>query len=415
MDVKQQNQLRTFFLDPDLSITIYLKSYIAQLQQRHVGFNRFGDDAALCLNISGAPKTGKTLILRKFFPALLREDEMFGVGRAAEARVWHVDTTDFDRRNGATGFLCSLLDALISLAAKDNIPEVAHFQMGSRAYSTVIADLKSFISQLPRQRPTFILLDEVQNFFLLEKEVAGADGVVRRVLDEGEVIQMRRAFKPLIGSSPLHCIWVITGSRMALYWANIASCPVNGYSLLTHIPTLRLPTTVPVSVKQQAWDVLCSEYAGSDFPTQLLSMSPPHHAALVFFCVEWLRMGCPRDADAANFCVKTFQSKICPEIVEDYRVVLESLSSEKRRTMLDMLSVQGVAADKIPLGVLAYLENDLVKTGANEQNRTLDSPLVRFAIQALLDGNGELVKDLDSSATMLSYYDTEQKAKSLTS
>jgi hypothetical protein len=403
--VKPLDQLRTFFLDPDLSITKYLKSFIAQLRQRHVGFNRFGDDAALCLNISGAPKTGKTLIIRKVIPALLRDDEMFGVGRAAEARVWHLDTTDFDRRNGCTGFLCSLLDALISLAAKDGIQEVSHFKMGARAYSTVTAELKSFISQLPRHRPTFILLDEVQNFFLLEKEVMGADGVMRRVLDEGEIIQMRRVFKPLIGSSPLHCIWVITGSRMALYWANIASCPVNGYSLLTHIPTLRLPTSVPTAVKQQAWNVLCSEYTSSDFPRQLLEMSPQHHAALVFFCVEWLRMGCPQDA--ADFCVKTFKSKICPEIVEDYRVVLESLSSEKRRTMLDMLSIQGVAVDKIPLGVLAYLENDLVNVGANGQNRTLNSPLVSCAIQALLDGDGELVKDLDSSATMLSYCDTD--------
>ena len=44
---------------------------------------------------------------------------MFGVGRAAEARMWHVDATDFERRSGAAGFLCSLMDALITLAARE--------------------------------------------------------------------------------------------------------------------------------------------------------------------------------------------------------------------------------------------------------------------------------------------------------
>jgi hypothetical protein len=232
--------LRTFFLDPGLVLTKRLKDWISQLRQRHIGFNRFGDDAALSLFLSGAPKTGKSLLLTKVIPALLREDEMFGVGRAAEARVWQVDTTSFNRRNGAAGFLCSLLDSLIELAADHGILEVAHYVKGPRAYSTVDAELRGFIRRLPRKRPTFILLDEVQNFFLLEKDVVSADGSTKRVLDEGEIMTMRRAFKPLVGSSPLHCIWVLTGSKMALFWANIALCPVNGYSLLQR-PKLQRP------------------------------------------------------------------------------------------------------------------------------------------------------------------------------
>jgi hypothetical protein len=274
-------------------LTKRLKDWISQLRQRHIGFNRFGDDAALSLFLSGAPKTGKSLLLTKVIPALLREDEMFGVGRAAEARVWHVDTTLFDRRNGAAGFLCSLLDELVLQAARHSIQEVAHFRTGLRAYSAVSAELRDFVLRLPRNRPTFILLDEVQNFFLLEKDVVGANGSTQRVLDEGEIMTMRRAFKPLVGSSPLHCIWVLTGSKMALFWANIALCPVNGYSLLTHIPTVRLPTSVPDAVKLQAWEVLRHEYQGSELPQQLFVMSPQHHAALVFFCNEWLRMGHP--------------------------------------------------------------------------------------------------------------------------
>ena len=102
---------------------------------------------ALSLFLSGAPKTGKSLLLTKVIPALLREDEMFGVGRAAEARV--DTTTRFDRRNGAAGFLCSLLDTLIELAADHGILELAHIQKGSRAYSTVSADLEDFMVGTP--------------------------------------------------------------------------------------------------------------------------------------------------------------------------------------------------------------------------------------------------------------------------
>jgi len=397
--------IRTFFFDPELALTTRLKRWISDLRLRQRGFNRVGDDAALSLFLSGAPKTGKSLLLTKVIPALLREDEMFGVGRAAEARVWHVDTTSFNRRNGAAGFLCSLLDNLIVLAAKEGVAEVAHFQKGPRAYSTVDADLGDFIDRLPRSRPTFILLDEVQNFFLLEKDVVSANGSTKRVLDEGEIMTMRRAFKPLVGSSPLHCIWVLTGSKMALFWANIALCPVNGYSLLTHIPTVHMSTSVPDAVKLQAWEVLRREYLDSELPQQLLYMSPQHHASLVFFCNEWLRMD--RPSDASDFCVKTLKSKIFPEIVEDYRVVLESLPIWQRKTLLELLSEQGAPEDSVSLGVSAYLESDLVKLSGNSLRWRLDSPLVACALQALLDGDGELVKSgIDPSATMLSYYET---------
>ena len=393
--------IRTFFLDPDLVLTTRLKRWISQLRQRHIGFNRYGDDAALSLFLSGAPKTGKSLLLTKVIPALLREDEMFGVGRAAEARVWHVDTTLFDRRNGAAGFLCSLLDELILLAARQGIQEVAHFQTGPRAYCTVTAELRDFVLRLPRSRPTFILLDEVQNFFLLEKDVVGANGVTQRVLDDGEIMTMRRAFKPLVGSSPLHCIWVLTGSKMALFWANIALCPVNGYSLLTHIPTVRMPTSVPDAVKLQVWEVLRREYLDSELPQQLLYMSPQHHAALVFFCNEWLRMDRPSNASA--FCVKTLTSKVYPEIVEDYRLVLDTLSKGQRKIMLELFnSAAGVSERAIPRGVSAFLEDDLRKLSETGLEVHLDSPLVSRAIQALMDGDGELLKGEDPSATMLS-------------
>ena len=406
----QEQVLRTFFLDPGLLLVTELKGWIGQLRQRHIGFNRQGDDSALSLFLSGAPKTGKSLLLFKVIPALLREDVLFGVGQAAEARVWQVDTTRFDRRNGAAGFLSSLLDKLIFLASREAIKEVAHFKPGPLPYSTVSAALEDFVFRLPRNRPTFILLDEVQNFFLLEKEVVGADGTSRRVLDEGEIMTMRRAFKPLVGSSPLHCIWVLTGSRMALFWANIALCPVNGYSLLTHIPTVRLPTSVPEAVKLQAWDVLCCEYPESELPQLLFDMSPQHHASLVFFCNEWLRMG--RPVDSAAFVLETLTSKVYPEIVEDYRVVLETLSKGQRKSLLELLnSAMGVSERDIPRGVSAFLKGDLKKLFPESSGRLevyLDSPLVSRAIQALMDGDGELLKGSDPSATMLSLTERDE-------
>ena len=190
-------------------------------------------------------QTGKTLALTKVIPALIAEDELFGVGREAEARIFLLSTDKFDRKNGETGFLGSLLDTLLNQAAALGIAEVQPVRR-DLADLGVVTRLTAFIDYLPRNVPHFILVDEVQNFFLLEKDVVSADGSTKRVLDEGEIMTMRRAFKPLVGSSPLHCIWVLTGSKMALFWANIALCPVNGYSLLTHIPTVRLPTSVPI-------------------------------------------------------------------------------------------------------------------------------------------------------------------------
>jgi hypothetical protein len=189
---------------------------------------------------------------------------------------------------------------------------------------------------------------------------------------------------------------------MALFWANIALCPVNGYSLLTHIPTVRLPTSVPDAVKLQAWEVLRREHLDSELPQLLLDMSPQHHASLVFFCNEWLRMG--RPLDCASFVLKTLSSKVYPEIVEDYRLVLDTLSKGQRKIMLELFnSAAGVSERDIPRGVSAFLEDDLVKlskTGGLEVH--LDSPLVSRAIQALMDGDGELLKGDDPSATMLS-------------
>jgi hypothetical protein len=52
--------------------------------------------------------------------------------------------------------------------------------------------------------------------------------------------------------------------------------------------------------------------------------------------------------------------------------------------------------------VSAFLEDELVKLSETGLEVHLDSPLVSRAIQALMDGDGELVKGDNPSATMLS-------------
>ena len=119
-------------------------------------------------------------MLTKILPALIAEDELFGVGREAEARIFRLSTDGFDRKNGETGFLLSLLDELLRQADLLGYSELQRV----RQYGNVVACLKAFVDLLPHNVPHFILVDEVQNFFLLTK----LDGS----LDGQSVDQMRR-------------------------------------------------------------------------------------------------------------------------------------------------------------------------------------------------------------------------------
>ena len=198
-------------------------------------------------------QTGKSLLLNEVLPALIAADELFGVGRAAEARVFRLSTDKFDRANGEKGFLSSLLDELTAQANAMGISEVERVrrQLGDVG---VIARLTAFVNFLPHDVQHFILVDEVQNFFLLTKP----DGS----LDSSSIDQMRRyarvclprtfalthlpnrIFKSLVGSSPIHCAWVLTGSSMATYWVNLALAPVNDFSILDHLLSVHVPTRV---------------------------------------------------------------------------------------------------------------------------------------------------------------------------
>ncbi len=115
---------------------------------------------------------------------MLAADELFGVGREAEARIFQLSTDGFDRKNGETGFLCSLLDELLQQADALGIAEVQRVRRDYRQCGNVVASLKAFVDLLPHDVPHFIMVDEVQNFFLLFKSDGTLDGL--------SIDQMRR-------------------------------------------------------------------------------------------------------------------------------------------------------------------------------------------------------------------------------
>ena len=126
-------------------------------------------------------------------------------------------------------------------------------------------------------------------------------------------------FETLTPMAPF-LIKVITGSRMATVWANIAVAPVNGFCLMTHTVVFRLPATVDAALLDDVWDKLQKKRAADAAPgvqRQLLppllrTFAPPNHASLAYFCEEWVLAGCPEEV--ATFCQQLFERKIYPEV-----------------------------------------------------------------------------------------------------
>ena len=114
-------------------------------------------------------------MLTKVLPALIAEDELFGVGREAGARIFRLSTDGFDRKNGETGFLLSLLNELLRQAAALGITAVQSVR-NDLGVLDAFTCLKSFVDLLPHYVPHFIMVDEVQNFFLLTKPDGSLDG-----------------------------------------------------------------------------------------------------------------------------------------------------------------------------------------------------------------------------------------------
>jgi hypothetical protein len=124
-----------------------------------------------------------------------------------------------------------------------------------------------------------------------------------------------RIFKSLVGGSPVHCTWVVTGSSMATYWANLGLAPVNGFSILSHLSSVHLPTRVGSEVLERARRVLRQEF--STLPEPLLQTSDAHTVAeLVFYATEWDRLpaATKRVRSVSAFCMDTLADKVYPEV-----------------------------------------------------------------------------------------------------
>jgi hypothetical protein len=308
-----------------------------------------------------------------------------------------LDASGFNLTNGAFGVMLSLQQALTTEAARRGISEAREFERDplSKSLGGTLPALQMFMDYLPRSQPHFILVDETQNLFLLRN---AADQ-----LDSGAVPHMRRVFKVLAGSSPPHVVWVFTGSRMAIFWANLAQAPVNGYSLLTHVSALHLPPRVPASVKHWAWDAARAEFGARNIalPTLLYSLAPDHHATLLYFCAEWLRP--PREADVASFCSLLRTTKIYPEVVGDLLLALAELSPERRRLFLDLMTpYKGVVSGLLPQSIRSFFAKSLQSVVGSENLVFVDSELVRVAVEAIVAPDGQLVADTGGDALVAS-------------
>ena len=120
-----------------------------------------------------------------------------------------------------------------------------------------------------------------------------------------------------MGSSPIHCTWVLTGSSMATYWANLALAPVNGFSLLSHLPSVYAPTRVEANVLDRARAILRDQFSSSPLPEVVLQFSKVNTVAeLVFFATEWYRLEAITEKEnrVHEFCIDTLEDKVYPEV-----------------------------------------------------------------------------------------------------
>jgi hypothetical protein len=79
-----------------------------------------------------------------------------------------------------------------------------------------------------------LFADEVQN--LLLPRTSGR-------LDKPAQDSARLLLKRLLCYSSNYCMWAVTGSSMAVFWAQLDAMPVNGYAPLLHNVRVHLPAT----------------------------------------------------------------------------------------------------------------------------------------------------------------------------
>jgi len=102
---------------------------------------------------------------------------------------------------------------------------------------------------------------------------------------------------------------VLTGSRLAVLWANLAVSPVNGYAIIGHLNTVVLSSRFDLEYIDFAWGRLSHKF---DIPVSLRFLAPRHHVGLVYFCREWIINGRPKAV--ASFCADLLRYKVYLEV-----------------------------------------------------------------------------------------------------
>ncbi len=104
---------------------------------------------------------------------------------------------------------------------------------------------------------------------------------------------------------------------MATYWANLALAPVNGFSILNHLPLVYVPTRVEKKVLERARAILREQFSSAPLPEAVLQFSKVNTVAeLVFFATEWYRLGAVAETEkrVPEFCIDTLEDKVYPEV-----------------------------------------------------------------------------------------------------
>ncbi|GIM00362.1 hypothetical protein Vretimale_5503 [Volvox reticuliferus] len=230
--------------------------------------------------------------------------------------------------SGSTDFLMDFLVELKKSAANQQLSAAASTPIPSyRSAVAMAVAIQDFMERLPRDRLNFLLIDEVQSFYLFRQCVLDnylPTGRSGSTLDVDE-LQMRCILKELLLDSPRWVAWAITGSSMATIWANIAATPPNGFALIMHHHRLNLSPMVSMGALQVAWEQLKAQAATWDpaLPNDLFWQSPQQIAMLAYLCQEW-RYG-PTAGTATELVEQTMTKKLIPEVLEDLRIALQVL------------------------------------------------------------------------------------------
>ncbi len=144
-------------------------------------------------------QNGKSYMLNKVLPAVANAycsssggQQHAGAG-LSEPNFLRVDCLGCDRSSGSSGFLRHFLVKLKQSAAKQQLSAAASMPIPSDcSVDTMLVAIQDFMLLLPRDRLNFLLIDEAQSFYLIQRPMS--DNCPPRgssMLDVDGVLHMR--------------------------------------------------------------------------------------------------------------------------------------------------------------------------------------------------------------------------------